>query len=290
MRGVAVLAAIAVAGWCWSAAAEPGRNEPYPGLAISDNPSAVEQRAFVEEIFKNWDVKALDTPYSAPCSAAAASFRAGMDVTYLVPEAFGETAKPEAITEIERRCPYLYLGATWENHGSDPMARSLSFVEPVTEKDKMQTYGEPMRTSRNFALYRLRFPDTGVPRAVFMASDKCRDGTCYPGSGDYSLIDEQQCLREDRTKVSRRASKGKPGPAVLWTIVQIKERFYFLEAGESSVIVDSTGHYTTGGPGMWLWPIPTDVKPHPVSPTEEDLKPSERDMSSCPFISPAARR
>lgn len=270
---VAITAAV-----CAGTAAYAERGVYFPGLRISDNPSAAEQRAFVETIFRGWNVSyQAEGGEAARCTPLLDALRAGAGVTYLEPVAFGPTEKPQAVLDIEKQCPHLYLGLAWENHGSDTTARSLDFVEPVTEKQKTDAYGEPLQVTRNFKLYRFGVPNSKELRPLFVGDRSCLRGNCSMGTG-YRLIDEKQCLFEEWTIFPNRDKDGNDvGPALLWTVVQINGALYFMQAGNTSSL-RKEWQYTQGGPGIVLRSIPPDVKP--------DRGP----LSACFFESPAAPR
>eukprot|EP00456_Euglypha_rotunda_P056014 TRINITY_DN45870_c0_g1_i1.p2 TRINITY_DN45870_c0_g1~~TRINITY_DN45870_c0_g1_i1.p2 ORF type:complete len:111 (-),score=22.73 TRINITY_DN45870_c0_g1_i1:10-342(-) len=66
----------------------------YPGLTDSDNPDAAEQRAFVETIFRGWEVRVANWETDlARCTPLLKELKAGTNVTYLEPVAFGATEK-----------------------------------------------------------------------------------------------------------------------------------------------------------------------------------------------------
>lgn len=276
MRAVWAMAMVAAV--CVGAAAYAEQGVYYPGLRISDNPSAAEQRAFVETIFRGWAVNyQAGGTEAARCTPLLDALRTGAGVTYLEPVAFGATEKPQAVLDIEKQCPHLYLDLGWENHGSDTSAGSLDFVEPVTEQQKTDTYGEPYRMTRNFKLYRFSVPNSKEVRAMFLGDRSCLSGNCSMGTS-YRLIDEKQCLSEDDTIFPNRDKDGNNvGPALLWTIVQINGVSYFMEAGGTSSLREEW-KYTHGGPGIVLRSIRPDVKR------------DREKLGWCVFDSPAAPR
>lgn len=276
MRAVGILAfAAAVAA---GSAAYAWKGEYFPGLRIADNPSAAEQRAFVDKIFRGWNMRYV--PYgreSARCMPLMEELKTGANVTYLEPVAFGATEKPQAVLDIEKRCPHLYPDLEWENRGSDPTARSLDFVEPVTAEAKTFTYGEPSRMTRNFALYRVPFPGSKAPRLLFRGDRNCQAGDCAGGTS-YRLIDEKQCQSEyERLFPNRDKDGNNIGPALMWTVVEIKGVPYFLEAGGTSSLSVQPPFPETG-PGIRLRSLPSDVKP------------GRESLPACDFASPAAPR
>lgn len=244
--GFIAAACLGVAG---AASAFPPRDY-FPGLTISDNPSAAEQRAFVEAIYKGWDVSVKLGSNDAVCSDLDKEIRAGR-VTYLEPEAFGRTEKPAAVKDIEKRCPYLHLGLRWDTRKDDSW-------QEKPEEEMTSIYGEPFRATENFALYRIRLPNARA-RTVFVSDRACRGGKCSYGT-HFTYIDEEMCLPESGSTLFpyRYDSGAKGGPALLWTVVRIKDQAYFLEAGNLS---DVPGSDTWGGPGLDFYLIPPDVVP-----------------------------
>lgn len=266
MRAVWLAAIVGVV--CAGTAAYAERGVYFPGLMIGDNPSAAEQRAFVQTIVQKWDLHPAGYNDNATCTPLLEDLKAGTNVNYLEPVAFGKSSKPEAMLALERQCPHLYLDRSWKE---DRREMSLSFVEPVTDQEKTDTWGEPVQATENFKLYEVPLPGGGAPRPVSVADRSCLEGKCSYGF-DYRLIDPKKCVQEIGMTLfpNRDANGANVGPALLWTVVQIKGVPYFLEAGDTSV----TGRpppYQPMGPGISIRRIPSDVQLHRIHEPSCDL-------------------
>lgn len=143
------------------------------GPAIPANPTVADKKAFLAAVLDYIEEHKLapslkEDKIPPACNEVVNEVRHG-NVTFLEPEAFDAERKPQAVLDIEKRCPELNLG--------------VDFLE-----DGVTRY----TATRNFELYRLPLgPPAATP--MYYAERFCPEhGECNK-TGRYELIDPDGC-------------------------------------------------------------------------------------------------
>lgn len=206
------------------ALAADGTRMQQPPEAALRNFSAADKLAAVTELLNMPARDLADNGSSDPeaCRAMAETFASGYGIAFLEPSVLTTTARPDELRTVEGQCPGLVLDEV-----TQPRLGSV-------------------RARRNFSLYFLARPVSGMAMSVFLGERWCKEGAnarvpC-PAPQVAKAFDINSCkIVATETMPARSVTAGKSN--YTQGVIEYRNEYYFANIGDvcETPVKDVTG-------------------------------------------------